>query len=174
MTKLLIALGFLWAINADAGAQMQSAQFGSLPLGVVVKGGKAGLIEKKWVNPTGNAISVWGVQADIWTDMFIPPGNSMDALYGPGASIRHYFQSIADMGISIQRTSDHMVLLNKGSDHYDNAPSLNLGPTWFPFPFAVNAGDGLSMVAFAKNGWQVEFDSQFIFNTGVIVYFTQP
>ena len=173
MKTLILTLAALWALDANAGSALQSAKWGNPLVTTTAVNGETSKINADWPNPSGQRILIWGIQADIWTTMFIPPGESMDAIWGPGTSYRHYMQSIADTGISISRVSDGMFLVRKGSDHYDNSPNLNAnGPIWFPVPFALESDDTLHMGAFLKNGWQLQYGSEIGWNTCVLVYYT--
>jgi len=151
---------------------MFTAAWGWSPTGVTAQGGVVAQFDADWINTTGQNVQLWGIQADLYTGLAIPPGNCMDATGGAGASFTHYLKSIADMGLTVKRKSDGCLIFIKGSDHYDNSPTLNGPPIFFPYAFLIVPGDGLHLNAHAGNGYQREYGGSFVFNSSALAYFT--
>jgi len=83
-------------------------------------------------------------------------------------AIDDYAKRIADMGVTVTNAQTGEIILQKGVDHYDNAPTLNDRPHFFPRPFLLAKGQSLHMSAHAENG----YGGTFGFNACVIVFFT--
>jgi hypothetical protein len=157
-------------------SEMHSAAFGWTPGGLIAQGGLGVIANADW-GQFPELRYIWGIQGDLYASLAIPPGNCIDAIPssqggGPGASYKHYLQSIADMGVTVYKPSTGEILLQKGCDHYDNEPGLNDNPHFFPHPFYLNPGDSLHMTAHAENGYQKQYGGGFGFNANVIVFYT--
>jgi hypothetical protein len=159
-------------------SEMHSAGFGWYPPGIIISASgatsdaerAAGVVH----NPLGGGASfdvnwgpfaedryLWGIQGDIYLSNAVPPQ----------ASSIDYCKAMADVGITVTKASTNEIVLQKGVDHYDNAPTLNDHPHFFPVPWCLKAGDHLHMSAQAANAYLRSYGGSFGFNAVVIVFY---
>ncbi len=136
---------------------LHSAGFGWIPSGLIASAGKGVTSNANW-GPFTEDRYIWGIQGDLYTSLAVPPS----------VGIGEYAQRIADMGVTVTNAQTGDTLIQKGVEHYDNAPTLNDHPHFFPRPFLLTKGQHLIMSAHAENG----YGGSFGFNASVIVFFT--
>ncbi len=160
-------------------SNLHSAGFGWVNGGMIVTASGATTDAERargiYHNPLGGGVSetvtwgpfpedryIWGMQGDLYTSLAVAPTDSAT----------EYVKNIADMGVTVTNAQTGDFLLQKGVDHYGNAPTLNDHPHFFPRPFLLSKGQNLSATAQASDAYMRIYGGQFGFNCSVIVFFT--
>ncbi len=159
--------------------EMHSAGFGWVNDGMIVTASGATTPSERAAgivhDPLGGGVShnqnfgpftedryIWGIQGDLYASLAVPPG----------VSTMDYLKDIADMGVTVTNPQTGDYLLQKGVDHYGNAPTLNDHPHFFPRPFLLAKGQNLLMTAQASDAYLRIYGGSFGFNANVIIFYT--